>query len=203
MVCVFRGAGLDQLPDVGAGQPGRGRVDALAGLVAPVRPDGFQRPQCRFLSHGNILAISAAVNAELAERGLDAVSRESVNRYTLRIEREGARIREINSAAEAFARRAGSIQDAGAGAYVKQLARTLLVDRLHEADSETPIKDLSQLVLAIRRIEGTSEQIDKRAKAAVEQAERESAARAEEAMRGEGLSDATIAAVRARILGAG
>ncbi|MYA36638.1 MAG: DUF3486 family protein [Gammaproteobacteria bacterium] len=147
--------------------------------------------------------ITAAVNAELAERGLGAVSRESVNRYTLRIEREGARIREINSAAEAFARRAGSIQDAGAGAYVKQLARTLLVDRLHEADSETPIKDLSQLVLAIRRIEGTSEQIDKRAKAAVEQAERESAARAEEAMRGEGLSDATIAAVRARILGAG
>ena len=149
--------------------------------------------------------ITDAVNAALREAGLREVSRQAIGRYTRRVEDEGAKIREINAAAEQFAARAGSIQDAGASAYVKQLARMLIVDRLHEADSETPIQDLSQLVLAIRRIEGSAEQIDRRAREAVERAEeaarRRAADKAGQVARGAGLSAATEAAIRAAIEG--
>lgn len=147
--------------------------------------------------------ITGAVNAFLRQNGGGEVSRHAIGRYTQRVEQEGARIREINAAAEKFAARAGSIQDAGASAYVRQLARTFIVERLHGADDDTPLDDLAQLVLMIRRIEGTADQIDKRAREAVERTAKESASRAEEAMRGRGLSDDTIAAVRAKILGAG
>ena len=147
--------------------------------------------------------ITAAVNEILRADDRPEVSRQAIGRYTQRMEAEGKRIREINAAAEQFAARVGSIQDAGASAYVKQMARVLIVDRLHEIDDETPIEELGKLVLAIRRIEGTSEQIERRAKDAIKRAEEDSAQRAEEAMRGQGLSQESIEAVRARILGAG
>ena len=146
--------------------------------------------------------ITEAVNELLRADGRDEVSRQAIGRYTQRVELEGARIREINAAAEKFAARAGSIQDAGASAYVRQLARMLIVDRLHEADDETPIKDLSQLVLAIRRIEGSAEQVDQRARAAVERAEQTTKRRAADvACEVPGLSADTEAAIRAAIEG--
>ena len=146
--------------------------------------------------------ITDAVNDLLRADGRDEVSRYAVGRYTQRVELEGARIREINAAAEKFAARAGSIQDAGASAYVRQLARMLIVDRLHEADGETPIQDLSQLVLAIRRIEGSAEQIDQRARDAIQRAETDAKQRAVDvACRVPGLSADTEAAIRAAIEG--
>ena len=172
---------------------------ALQDLVGELLGQGWTRT-----------GITEAVNAELARRGEQPVSRSSVHRYATRMLSEGRRIREIHEAAATWSRTIGPIDGGEVDAYLVELVRALAVDHMHlftegegedegEGEKRPTIREISDLALAMRRLVGAQEQADKRIAAARARAADDAA----DAARSAGLKDDTIQQIRERVLGVG
>ena len=174
-------------------QPRRypGKIDRL--------PQDMQDLVGRLLAEGwTKTAITDALNAELAAVGEQPVSRHAVNRYTSRMLAEGRKIREAHEAAKAWARTTGQIDGGEIDAYLVDLVRTLALDHMHllrmnSADEDKPtMQELSQLVLAIRRLIDSQEKADKR----IERKLAAAADKVESVARKQGLKADTVSALR-------
>ena len=110
----------------------------------------------------------------------------------------GQRIREAREAAAAWSKTLGKLPQGDIGAYLLELVQTLAFEHLNtlaEGDKKPDVQHVTQLALAIRRLEEANLAADKRLAAA--------ARAAVGAMSKGGVSEATIQEVRQKILGTG
>ena len=148
--------------------------------------------------------IVAAVNAELKAQGKEPISRHAMNRYTQRVQQNGQRIREAREAAAAWAKNVGDLPQGDIGAYLIELVQCLAFDQLNtmaasEEESAVDLKQLSNLALAVKRIEEANSEADKR----IARARTEAASAVSKQLKSEGITEKTIKQVRERIMGIG
>lgn len=161
------------------------------------------------------LAILDMVNTELEVRGQKPLSRSSLNRYALQIDKAGAKIRQAREIAAIWMDKLGTSPDNQTGRLVIELIRTMafesvgkLSEQADESGEPLPPKILNELAKMARNLElaertsveadiAVRKQVAEEVAAAARQAEDQVVAVATEA----GLSAARIAEMRAGFLG--
>ncbi|WP_286694989.1 DUF3486 family protein [Spongiibacter sp. UBA1325] len=156
------------------------------------------------------LAATHQINAILeAEGHQDRVSKSAVNRYAVRMEQVGERLRQSRQVSEMWINRLGAQPQGQLGNLVNEMLRTLsfeLADKLMESElSEESIpgvidllKDLS--LTAMRLEKAASENVKREAEIRKAFAE-EAAAATESVGREAGLSAEGVQAIKDKILG--
>jgi len=137
----------------------------------------------------------------------DKLSRSGLNRYTLRMEQNGARIRQAREVAEVWTSKLGQAPASDLGKMLQEFVRTMAFETsmklMDDPDKVVDPKSLGQLALVIQRIEAaamSSHKVEKEIRAA---ALAEAAEAAEKITSKAGLSAETAAAIKREILGIG
>ena len=135
----------------------------------------------------------------------DKLSRSGLNRYTVRMEQNGARIRQAREVAEVWTSRLGQAPASDLGKMLQEFVRTMAFETsmklMDDPDKVVDPKSLGQLALVIQRIEAaamSSHKVEKEIRAA---ALAEAAEAAEKITSKAGLSAETAAAIKREILG--
>lgn len=156
----------------------------------------------------NQLDATARINAILAERGEEPVSRSAVNRYKLNMDQVGAAIRESREMAEIWIGRLGAAPQSQVAHLTSEIIRNSLVDlslaiqqmTMNQSDPEVIagavklVKDLSYSHEKLEKAvsETTNREVKIKAQARQEALE-EAAMSAESAARQAGLTDEVVA----------
>ncbi len=146
------------------------------------------------------------VNALLEERGEadKKISKSAVNRYALRMEEVGRKLRESREVAELWIGKLGNAPGGEVGRLLNEVLRTLAFEltlpAIEGGEKLTP-KMINQLALAIQRLETASAQNQKVMEQVKRAAREEAAEAAEQIARRDGLSADSVQAIRKAILG--
>jgi hypothetical protein len=150
------------------------------------------------------LDATARINAILAERGERPVSKSAVNRYSMRMEEVGSRLRQSRQVAEMWIGKLGAEPQGKVGHLLNEIVRTLAFEAaMHFAEDETPIdpKSLKELAIAVHRLERAAGDAVRR-EDEIRRQERARAAEAVEATaKKAGVSAETIERIRRDVLG--
>lgn len=148
------------------------------------------------------------INALIESSGLpaeDKLSRSGLNRYSLRMEQNGARIRQAREVAEVWTSKLGQAPASDLGKMLQEFVRTMAFETsmklMDDPEKVVDPKSLGQLALVIQRIEAaamSSHKVEKEIRAA---ALAEAAEAAEKITNKAGLSAETAAAIKREILG--
>lgn len=150
------------------------------------------------------------INVILEQQGAeDRVSKSAVNRYAVRMERIGKRMRESRQVAEMWIGKLGAEPQGKLGNLVNEILRTLSFDAAqlladgHIDEESLPgvIEQLKHLALATYRLERSATENVQREALIRKQAKEEAAEAAEGVVRKAGLSDDAVAKMRAAIMG--
>ena len=147
------------------------------------------------------------INQQIESNGLpeDAkISQSGLSRYATRMEKIGAKIRQSREVAEVWTAKLGNQPTSEVGKLLQEVVRTMAFDTsMHMSESEEPIepKALSQMALAIQRVEQAAMTSHKREKEIRKAFAEEAAAAAEEVAHAQGLTREGITAIKAQILG--
>lgn len=149
-------------------------------------------------------ALIDAINAARPEgEELPSVSKSSVNRYAQRMGRIGEKLRQSRQIAEQLIGQLGNAPAGEVGKLINESIRTIVFDAVTGlADSDEPVSPgvINKLALAAKRLEEATS-INERREREIRDEEREAAAEKIEAVgKGQGLSDATVDAIKAKIL---
>lgn len=134
---------------------------------------------------------TARANDRLAAEGAAPISKSSVNRYALRMESVGQRVRQSREVADAWIGRLGSLPGGQVGHLTTEIVRTLafevgmkLQDGELDQDSLPGLLDaLRSLSLTLQRLERSSEISERRARQLRREAAEELAREVEERQR--------------------
>ena len=153
------------------------------------------------------------LNEALAARGEEPVSKSAVNRYSLRMEKVGEKLRQSQVVADAWIGKLGSLPGGKLGHLIANMIRHLVFEitlklqdvELDEESMPGMVKQLDRLALAAQRLERASAESERRERQ-IREAERKRAAEeaAEEAGKAaaeHGLSAETADAIRRQVLG--
>lgn len=156
------------------------------------------------------LDATARINAILEEEGrAERLSKSAVNRYAVRMEAVGEKLRETRELAKVWIGELGAEPQGEVGKLLNEMVRTLAFRaamRAHEAPDDEPIdpKLLKSLAISVYRLERaakenlqTEEAIRKKER---EAAKADAAQAVEKAAKKQGASAATIDALRAAIM---
>lgn len=156
------------------------------------------------------LDATARINAVLAEDGIETrVSKSAVNRYAVRMDEVGERIRESRAVAEMWVAKLGAAPQGQIGNLVNETLRTLSFELTHklldgELNEESlpgTIKMLKEMSLSVMRLERASSENVKREQE-IRTQERERAADAVgEAAKAQGMTDEQARFWREKVLG--
>lgn len=150
------------------------------------------------------LEATAKINAILAEEGHpERITKSSLNRYAVRMEQVGAKLRQSREIAKMWIGRLGAEPQGEVGKLLNEMVRALAFEAtMNMAEGEAPIepKMLRDMAIAIEKLEkATSENVKREAE--IRKQIREDAAKAVEAeAKQRGVSGATIDALRAAIM---
>jgi hypothetical protein len=156
------------------------------------------------------LDATARINAILADDGIEArVSKSAVNRYAVRMDEVGERLRESRQVAEMWIAKLGAAPQGQVGHLVNEILRTLAFDlslklqngELDEESMPGTIKMLKEMSLSVMRLERASSENVKREQEIRTQAKQDAADVAVKVARQGGLSPASVAELRRAILG--
>lgn len=151
------------------------------------------------------LEATARINAILEEDGHpDRVSKSAVNRYSLRMEEVGTRLRQTREVAEMWIGRLGSEPAGDVGKLLNEMIRGLAFDatmHLSESDEPVPPKLLRELSVAVERLERAARENTRHEDELRKRATEEAAERAAGAAKKRGLSAEAVDAIRREILG--
>lgn len=131
---------------------GRGRLSSIDFLPEDIRVQLNAALREKRLTQKEILE---AINPLLEERGEKTISRSAVNRYSIRIEQQGAMMREAREAADAIVGGLGEQKGTDLGRAVSEMIKTLTFDRVMN-DGEIEVDELNKLALIAQRIERAS-----------------------------------------------
>lgn len=147
------------------------------------------------------------VNDQIEQAGLgeDAkLSKSGVNRYATRMEQVGAKIRQAREVAEVWTAKLGDAPTSEVGKLLQEVVRTMAFDTttaLSESGEPVPPKALSQLALAIQRVEQAAMASHKREKEIRQTFAEEAAEAAETVAKQQGLTREGVKAIKEQILG--
>lgn len=151
--------------------------------------------------------ILAIINGQIEQAGLDAdakLSKSGLNRYATRMEEVGAKIRQAREVAQAWTAKLGDAPTSEVGKLLQEVVRTMAFETgMHLSESGKPVepKALSQLALAIQRVEQAAMASHKREKEIRQAFAEEAANAAEEVAKSQGLTRAGVKAIKEQILG--
>ena len=147
------------------------------------------------------------INQAIENAGLSddqKLSRSGLNRYATRMEEIGAKIRQAREVAEVWTAKLGTAPTSDVGKLLQDMVRTLAFDTsmaMSEGDEPMEPKALSQLALAIQRVEQAAMTSHKREKEIRTAFAEEAADTAEKVAKQAGLTSEAAATIRREILG--
>jgi len=113
------------------------------------------------------LGITARINELLADGGHDdRVSKSSVNRYAVQMEKVGAKLKQSRQIAEVWIGKLGSEPQGQVGQLLNEVVRNLAFDTaMHLSEEEEPADPrlIKELAIAIERLEKAASDNEKRA----------------------------------------
>lgn len=128
------------------------------------------------------LEATARINAILEEEGHpDRLSKSAVNRYALRMEQVGAKLRQSREIAQMWIGRLGAEPQGQVGHLLNEMVRGLAFDcamSLSEGEEPVPPKMLRDLAMAVEKLEKAASENVKREEDIRKRALEEAAARA-------------------------
>ncbi|CAD5543191.1 TPA: DUF3486 family protein [Escherichia coli] len=151
--------------------------------------------------------IREAINALIDEHNLPEemqLSRTGLNRYAIRMEKVGAKIRASREMAEVWAAKLGSAPTSDVGKLLMEFVKTLAFETsMSMAEDDKPVapKALGQLALVAQRLEAAAMTSHKREKAIRDAFAQEMAEKTEELVRTGGLSGGAADTIKREILG--
>ncbi|EFI6122579.1 TPA: DUF3486 family protein [Escherichia coli] len=151
--------------------------------------------------------IREAINALIDEHNLPEemqLSRTGLNRYAIRMEKVGAKIRASREMAEVWAAKLGSAPTSDVGKLLMEFVKTLAFETsMWMAEDDKPVapKALGQLALVAQRLEAAAMTSHKREKAIRDAFAQEMAEKTEELVRTGGLSGGAADTIKRDILG--
>ncbi|EET8027847.1 DUF3486 family protein [Escherichia coli] len=151
--------------------------------------------------------IREAINALIDEHNLPEemqLSRTGLNRYAIRMEKVGAKIRASREMAEVWAAKLGSAPTSDVGKLLMEFVKTLAFETsMSMAEDDKPVapKALGQLALVAQRLEAAAMTSHKREKAIRDAFAQEMAEKTEELVRTGGLSGGAADTIKRDILG--
>ncbi|EFZ7844868.1 DUF3486 family protein [Escherichia coli] len=151
--------------------------------------------------------IREAINALIDEHNLPGemqLSRTGLNRYAIRMEKVGAKIRASREMAEVWAAKLGSAPTSDVGRLLMEFVKTLAFETsMSMAEDDKPVapKALGQLALVAQRLEAAAMTSHKREKAIRDAFAQEMAEKTEELVRAGGLSGGAADTIKREILG--
>lgn len=151
--------------------------------------------------------IREAINALIDEHNLPEemqLSRTGLNRYAIRMEKVGAKIRASREMAEVWAAKLGSAPTSDVGKLLMEFVKTLAFETsMSMAEDDKPVapKALGQLALVAQRLEAAAMTSHKREKAIRDAFAQEMAEKTEELVRTGGLSGRAADTIKRDILG--
>ncbi len=149
------------------------------------------------------LEATRRINAILEEQGNLPLSKSSVNRYAVRMDKIGARIRQSREVAQMWIGKLGAEPQGEVGKLLNEMVRNLAFEATTEMlDGEAPIepKMLKDLAIAIERLERAASENVSREKEIRKRAIEEAAATVEETAKQSGVSADTIKIIRRDVL---
>ena len=111
------------------------------------------------------LEATGRINAILAEQDQTLLSKSAVNRYALRMDKIGARIRQSREVAQMWIGKLGAEPQGEVGKLLNEMVRNLAFEATTEMlDGEAPVepKMLKDLAIAIERLERAASENSKR-----------------------------------------
>lgn len=156
------------------------------------------------------LGATARINAILAETGRDdVISKSAVNRYAVKMDRVGDKLRQSREMAEMWIGKIGATPQGQLGHLINEMLRTLTFDlSLKLQDGEITAEDmpgtidmLKNLSLSVMRLERASSENVKREQEIRTQERSVAADLAAKAGRSRGLTAEAVDALRREILG--
>lgn len=140
----------------------------------------------------------------------ERVTKSSVNRYAMRMEEVGAKIRQSREIAQMYIAQVGAAPQGQTGLLINEMLRTMAFDltlKIQDAELNDPetlaatIDQVKALALAVQRLE-QSASINVKREADIRQQERQRAAeQVEKIAKKGGLSGTTVQEIRRQILG--
>lgn len=179
----------------------RSKIDLL--------PEEIKRELNTMLRDGRLQQqeILDLVNAQIKEAGLEdkaKLSRSGLNRYASRMEEVGAKIRQAREVAEVWTAKLGDQPTSEVGKLLQEVVRTMAFETgMAMSESGDPVepKALSQLALAIQRVEQAAMASHKRETEIRTAFAEEAANMVEEVAKSQGLTRDGVKAIKAQILG--
>jgi HD-GYP domain-containing protein (c-di-GMP phosphodiesterase class II) len=156
------------------------------------------------------LDATARINAILEEEGRpERVSKSAVNRYAVRMDEVGARLRESRQIAEMWIAKLGAAPQGQIGHLVNEILRTLAFDlaltvqrgEIDPDDAPEVAKMLKNMAIAMERLERAASENVKREEEIRTMAQRDAADAAEKVAKQGGLSAESVQELRRAILG--
>ncbi|ELK4531850.1 DUF3486 family protein [Escherichia coli] len=151
--------------------------------------------------------IREAINALIDEHNLPEemqLSRTGLNRYAIRMEKVGAKIRASREMAEVWVAKLGSAPTSDVGKLLMEFVKTLAFETsMSMAEDDKPVapKALGQLALVAQRLEAAAMTSHKREKAIRDAFAQEMAEKTEELVRTGGLSGGAADTIKRELLG--
>ena len=185
-------------------KPKRGRRSKVQLLPEQIKTQLDEMLRDGRLEQQEILAV---INTAIESRGLPdevKLSKSGLNRYATRMEGVGSRIRQAREVAETWTAKLGNAPTSEVGKLLQEVVRTMAFDTgMSMSESGEPVepKALSQLALAIQRIEQAAMASHKREKEIRKVFAEEAAEAAETVAKQQGLTADGVRALKAEILG--
>ncbi|HCD7023204.1 TPA: DUF3486 family protein [Escherichia coli] len=185
-------------------RPTRGRLSKVDLLPDSIREQLHQMLREKRHTQEDI---REAINALIDEHNLPEemqLSRTGLNRYAIRMEKVGAKIRASREMAEVWAAKLGSAPTSDVGKLLMEFVKTLAFETsMSMAEDDKPVapKALGQLALVAQRLEAAAMTSHRREKAIRDAFAQEMAEKTEELVRTGGLSGGAADTIKREILG--
>lgn len=144
------------------------------------------------------------INAILAEQGEAPVSKSAVNRYSVKMDKIGAKLQQSRAIADMWLGKLGNEPQGQIGKLLNEVVRNLAFDTaMHLAEGEEPTdpKLIKELALAIEKLENAASINEKRDAHIRQQARAEAADELTQELKNDGISADVEASIRRILLG--
>ncbi len=194
----------------------RGRAQGVSAMPRPssidLLPESVRESLHAWLRDPGISQgeATARTNALLEELGIgQSISRQAVNRYDLKMRDVGAKLQQSREVAKMWIAKLGAQPQGQVGQLINEMLRTLALDvtlaaqsgELDPEDAPEVAKMLKDMAIAMERLEKAASENVKREEEIRQRAAQEAAETAETRLKAEGMSKASIAAIKRDILG--
>ncbi len=144
------------------------------------------------------------INAILAEQGEPPLSKSAVNRYSLKMDRIGAKLQQSRAIADMWIGKLGSEPAGQTGKLLNEVVRNLAFDAaMHMAEDEEPAHPgaIKELAIAIEKLENAASKNEQRDALIRKQAREEAAAELTQELKNDGISEELETAIKRILLG--